>query len=189
MQPTHEKRQRVAIIALPTLPKVLASIGFMRDRIWTQLANTKFKALYSCECSKVAGNYGRLYSFALAFASCSSVAGWNIWTTYPGIWGFIIIAGSLMHLAKPLFPFSRQEKVFLETSFEFENLYLEYEKLWYAFERNTIDEATAEQRFWKCRQRANQIQKKMNNLHCKENADRMSRIDAKTKAYLSIHFT
>jgi hypothetical protein len=161
----------------------------MRDRIWIQLANTKFQALYSLECSKIAGRYGRLYSFGLAFVSCGSVAGWGIWTRYPEVWAIIIIVGQLLHLAKPLFPFSKQERDFLEVSFDLEHLYLDYERLWYALEGRSINETAADQRYYKCRDRALHIQKKMKTSHCPERPSRMTKIDAKTRAYLDTHFT
>ena len=50
---------------------------------------------------------------------------------------------SILLIALPHVPFLKSEKEFLSMSFDFEGLYLRYERLWYDFRDSTIDEAAA----------------------------------------------
>jgi len=112
----------------------------MRIRIWNQLANIRFKGLYTHRCSRRADTFGRAYSFFLAFVSTSSVAAWAIWTKAPGVWAAIVTVAQVLHIGKPYLPFMKHDKQFLEMSFEFEALYLQSRRMNHAggFEASAI---------------------------------------------------
>jgi hypothetical protein len=112
-------------------------------RIWNNLANIKFKALYTCECSRIAGAIERTLAFLLALTSASSVGAWTLWQTHKMLWAIIIAVGQVLIIALPHVPFLKSEKEFLAMSFDFEALYLRYEQLWYDFRDETIDDSMA----------------------------------------------
>ena len=71
-----------------------------------------------------------------------------------------------MHVAKPYFPIIKNDKEFLEMYFDFGTLYLEYERLWYDFENGKLKEQVAEERFYKCRQKEIEIEKRHKQAPC-----------------------
>lgn len=160
----------------------------MRERIWYSLTNVKFKALYTCECSKIAERYGRLTSFILAVASASSIATWAVWKQVPIVWAAIIAGGQLLHIGKDYLPSIKNDKAFLEMSFEYEFLYLEYEQLWYAFEHKTVDETSAGQKFYQFRQKEVEIEKSHKDARCPTPKRRMKRINEATNRALNMNF-
>ena len=161
----------------------------MRDRIWKYLVNIKFKARYTCECSKKADRYGRLYSFALALASATSIATWAIWKEIPSVWAIIIAASQVLHVAKPYFPFIKNDKSFLEMSYDFESLYLELEKLWYSLENEKITSEEAEKLFYKFRGQEFEIEKSHKGVHCPEIQKWINKITETTHKALEINFS
>ncbi|WP_136681481.1 hypothetical protein [Neptunomonas sp. XY-337] len=138
----------------------------MRDRIWHNLQNSKFKSEYLNRVSRASNFWGNMYSFFLAFASASSVAAWTIWNSVPAVWGGIVAFSQLLHIAKPYFPFFRSDREFWEMSHLYETLYLSYEKLWFAYERGQINENEAEKRFYKLRDNELAINKRFKHVYC-----------------------
>lgn len=123
----------------------------MRERLWYNLQNAKFKAGYLCEVSKKASAWGNIYSFVLSFGSASSVAAWTVWDTIPYVWAAIVGLSQALHVAKPYIPFLRYEKEYMELCFKYEFLYLKYEKLWFRYEKGSEDEDCMEQEFYELR--------------------------------------
>ena len=156
----------------------------MRTRIWNNLANIKFKALYCRLCSKSAGFYGQIYSFLLAFTSAGSVAAWAIWKEYPSAWAIIVAVAQILHVAKPHIPVLGKETDFLAMSFDFEKLYLQYERLWYDFDTEKIIGEEAEALFYQYRERELEIQR----ISCPDIARLVRIADRDTKSALSLNF-
>lgn len=162
----------------------------MRERLWKYLVNIKFKALYTCECSKKADSYGRLYSFSIALASTGgSIATWAIWKDVPSLWAVIVAISQGLHVAKPYFPFIKNEKIYLEMSYDYESLYLELEKLWYSFESGNIVNDDAEKRFYKLREQELKIEKSHKGVHCLERDTWINKVTDSTYAALRINFS
>lgn len=130
------------------------------------MVNIKFKALYACECSKLSDNCDRAYSIVFAVISASSIAAWAIWQQYPKLWAIIAGVGQVLQIARPYIPFFKNSKSYLESSFEYELLYLEYEKLWNAIERYEVDERTCDEKFYQFRQRHLEIDKSHKEARC-----------------------
>ncbi len=160
----------------------------MRTRVWNNLANIKFKALYTSECSKLAGTCGRIYSFLFAFTSTSSAATWAIWNRYPFFWAFIVGFSQLLSVIKPHIPFVKNDKAYLEMSFEFEWLYLEYERLWYDIENQRLKEPQAEAQFYKLRQKEIEIEKRHKDVVCPRSKYYMDKVTNETLKALEINF-
>ncbi len=161
----------------------------MRDRIWNNLYNIKFKAIYTCECSKKADQYGRYYSLFLAITSTSSIAAWTIWEKVPYLWAIIIAVSQFFHIAKPYFPFIKHDKAFLELSYEFETLYLEFEKLWFCFENEKFTTDEAERRFHEFRDKELNIEKTHKEAHCPKCDNWIKKANKATDDAININFS
>lgn len=160
----------------------------MRNRIWNNMSNIKFKALYTNALSRRSSLIGNIYSFFLSFASASSVAAWAIWKQYPLAWAIIISISQIMHIAKPYIPFIKYDKEFLEMSFDFEKIYLEYEMLWFDFENNRDASENIETRFYDLRAKENYVEK----MHKHAQAPKWNRlietVQQETYTALSLNF-
>jgi len=130
----------------------------LRNRVWNNLVDVKFKALYACECARKADVYDRVLSVALAIGGSAGVAAWSIWQQYAKIWAIVIGISQLLAVARPYMPFLKNESKFLGVSFELEALYLRYERLWYKLEENPTDQSIAG-RLSRLRQKALEIEK------------------------------
>jgi hypothetical protein len=131
----------------------------VRTRIWKNLANIKFKALYTSECSRQADLIGRCLAFGFALISFSSVATWTIWRQHTTIWATIIAAGQVAQIGLLYVPFLKNEKEFMKMSFEYDVLYLEWERLWYDLNDGTVDEPTAKATINTLRTKENELEK------------------------------
>jgi len=160
----------------------------MRTRIWNNLANIKFKAFYCSKCSSLAGTCGRVYSFFLSFASAGSVAAWAIWKQCPGLWATIVAIAQVLHIAKPYIPFLGSDKDFLEMSFDFERLYLLYERLWYDFENNTITTDQAGETFYQYREKEIEIERTHRATSCPEIGFLVRKAQRDTSTALALNF-
>ncbi|NQT91335.1 MAG: hypothetical protein HQ559_01140 [Lentisphaerae bacterium] len=161
----------------------------MRTRIWNNMSNIKFKAVYTGECSGRADLIGRTYSFFLSFASASSVAAWAFWESVPGLWASIVATAQALHLAKPYVPFMKHDKDFLEMSFEFEHLYLEYERFWVAYDDDRIPEEEAETKFYELREKGIEIEERHKQARCPRFKQLMAMADRDVKTALALNFT
>ena len=159
----------------------------MRNRIWNNLYNIKFKALYTCECSRRAESYSRLYSLFLALSSAGSIATWAIWKQIPSAWASLIAVSQILHVAKPYFPFIKNDKVFLEMSYEFESLYIEFEKLWYSFEEGKITNDEVAKKFYELRDKEISIEK-IHQVHCPDIIKWKLKINEATDAAIALNF-
>lgn len=125
----------------------------MRDRLWYNLTDKKFKAIYMSLCSGRARRIALWYSVFLATTSASCVTTWAIWQKLPWLWTVIVTASQVLHITKGHLPFIKNEKEYLEMSFAYEALYLDYEKLWFALEDSRVSAEEAEAEFYRLRDR------------------------------------
>ena len=160
----------------------------MRNRIWNNMANIKFKSIYTNECHRLSDSIGRIYSFFLSFASASSVAAWAIWKDYPLVWAGIVTIAQILHLAKPYLPFMKHDKDFLEMSFDFACLYLEYERLWVNYEDKRITEEEAENKFYLLRDQEIEIEKSYKQAQCPRLTWLIDRAEQDTTTALALNF-
>jgi len=121
----------------------------MRDNIWYSLVNAKYRAILFDECSRLASFTGQGYTIFLAIVSSTSVATWALWSKYPAIWASIVGISQVLHVIKPHVPFIKLGGDYRDISNLFESLYLQYEKLWYKFERGSLEcKKKAEKEFY-----------------------------------------
>lgn len=159
-----------------------------RNEIWNCLINSKFKALYMCLCSEKADNIGRLYSIALSLGSASSVAAWAVWKEYPYVWAIIVGFAQLLHIIKPYIPFIGNDKEYLEMSFRFEELYIDYNKLWKSYEREEVNDKKAGDKLSELYKKEIEIEKSNKKTPC-PNFKRLSK-KARTQldTFLKLHY-
>lgn len=153
------------------------------------MANIKFKAIYTGECSRQADLIGRGYSFFLAIASASSIAAWSIWKTIPGLWACLVGFGQLLHLAKPYLPLIKSDKDFLEMSFAFESLYLEYERFWVAYDEDRMPEDDVDARFYALREKEIAIEKMHKHAQCPRFQKLIAKAEQEAKTCLALNFS
>ncbi|CAH8187650.1 conserved hypothetical protein [Vibrio aestuarianus] len=123
----------------------------MRNRLWDNLQNTKFKSAYLSEVSKRSYYWGNAYSFILAFGSAGSVAAWAVWKDFPTVWAAVVAFSQFLHIAKPYLPFLKNERDFFEMGHQYEILYLSYEKLWFKYEKGQLSDDEVEKEYYRLR--------------------------------------
>ncbi|HYL99765.1 MAG TPA: hypothetical protein VEZ90_12480 [Blastocatellia bacterium] len=160
----------------------------MRDKVWSNLANVKFKAMYSYQYSRSADRIGRLTSWFLALASASSVAAWAFWKAHPAIWGGIIAVSQVLQVTKPYLPVIGSDKELLEMSFDYEQLFLEYEKLWNEVESESVDEKAVTQRIEELHKKALEIERTHRNVHIPTRKRLSEQVYADVEKFLKLNF-
>lgn len=160
----------------------------MRDRIWINLANIKFKAIYTGKVSRFSYNTGNFYSFFLAFASASSVAAWAIWNKFPIAWAIIVTISQLLIIAKPYLPFVKSDREFADQSLLFDELYLAYEKLWFEYAKHNMSENQIEKKFYSLREKELDINNRFKHIVCPKFKKIINAADEETNTYLQTHF-
>jgi hypothetical protein len=117
------------------------------------------------------------------------VAAWAIWKQYPLAWATIVAIAQVLHVAKPYLPFLGFEKDYLAMSYEFERLYLMYERLWYDFENETISEEDAGKLFYQYREHEVEIENKYRHSRCPEKNNRLiKKTEKETLSALALNF-
>lgn len=125
-----------------------------------------------------------MLAFILALTSASSVAAWTLWQQHRTAWALIIGAGQIMLIAIPHIPFLKSEKEFLTMAYEFENLYLRYEQLWYDLMDGSVDETAAKTIITQLRSKEVEIEKI--GVHCPKVDSWINRISEETKSVLKL---
>lgn len=160
----------------------------MRIKIWNNMVNTKFKAKYTYECYRRANLIGRMYSFFLSFASASSVAVWAVWQSVPILWASIVALAQFLQIAKPYLLFLKHEKDFLELSFKYAYLSLDYERLWVKYDADRLSEEEADSEFYILRENAIQIEDAYKQAHCLRFKKLIKKAEQDVKNDLSLNF-
>lgn len=160
----------------------------MRNRTWNLLADIKFKALYTHECYQKSDRYFRFISLFVALTSASSIASWAIWSNISTSWATLIAISQVFVVGMPFFPFIKNDKSFLEMSYEFESLYLKTEKLWYSLEKESANQKKLEKQFFKIKEQALQIEKSHRGVSCPEFKHWLQKINIATDKALTNNF-
>ena len=78
----------------------------------------------------------------------SSIAAWAVWEKHQLIWGALIALSQIVTILKPYFLFPRYIKTFHEKRIKWQAISMDYEELWFDFNRNTISEKKAKIKFF-----------------------------------------
>jgi len=84
--------------------------------------------------------------------------------------------------------FIKNDKDYIEMSFEFEGIYLSYERLWYELQKNGVTTNQIEDAFYKNREKELEISKNHKHVVCPTINSLMTKADAETNNYLQTHF-
>jgi len=161
----------------------------MRNKIWYNLSNILFKAEYTALFSKFASKWGNIYSFFLAFASAASVGTWVVWEKYPVVWASIVAVSQVLHIAKPYLPFLKHDKEYLEMSYQFKFLFLDYEKLWYDLEKKRKTNNEIEDLYFDLQKKSIEIEQSHKQNQCPDFDSILSKANQETRKILSNTFS
>ena len=160
----------------------------LRVKIWNNMSNVKFKGLYTSKCARKAQWLSNMISFIIAVVSSSSIAAWSIWNKVPSAWATIIAASQFLHIAKQYIPTVKNENAFLEMSFEFEALFLEYEKLWYNSETKRHETHKIAEIYHELRAKELSIEKSHKTVFCPEPAKLIERTQTEVHSIMNSLF-
>jgi hypothetical protein len=120
----------------------------IRQQIWTNLVNVKFKTIYLGHLIGRNQKISLWINIFLAVVSLSSFSAWTIWKILPGLFTTLIAVSNILMVVKPLLSFDRRIKELNEKLARLEDVQFEYEKLWYYFETKAINEKDAGKMFF-----------------------------------------
>lgn len=158
-----------------------------RLQIWNNLCDTKFKAVYSSGVAKRTAHLGTLYSMFLALGTAGTVASWPLWQAYPIYWAVVLGVIQILQIIKPYIPYIGTEKQYLDTSYKFERLFLDFELLWKQFERGAIQRDETELRFKQLRERGLDIESEYS-LIIPEWNRLMERANQKKESFMHLNY-
>jgi len=105
------------------------------------------------------------------------------------VWAWIVGIAQVLQIAKPYVPFLKHEKDYFEMALEFDALYLDYERLWFAFESGQVNEQTAERRFYGFREREIEIERAHKHVQTPRFRRLIAGAQEQTYTALSLNFT
>ncbi|MBE7694324.1 hypothetical protein [Tenacibaculum finnmarkense] len=122
----------------------------MRNRIWTELTQSKHNIVFTSIYSDRQRFILRIFNIGILTFSSAGIMGWKIWKDLPLI-ACILIAGiSLLKLLQPHLIMNEKQLKNLDDIHKFyADYYNKIEKLWYQFDSNRITEEQATNAFFK----------------------------------------
>lgn len=122
----------------------------MRNRIWTELTQSKHNIEFTSSYSDRQRFILRIFNIGILAFSSAGIMGWKIWENLPLI-ACVVIAGiSLLRLLQPHLIMNEKQLKNLDDIHRFyADYYNRIEKLWYDFESNRITEEKATKTFFK----------------------------------------
>ena len=82
-----------------------------------------------------------LMNLFMAITSCSSIAGWAIWTEFARIWSVLIAASQVVLAVRPLLPYAKRQKALTDLGVFLQSIFLDMEKnLYYVAEGHLTEE-------------------------------------------------
>ncbi len=110
------------------------------DIFWAITTEFKTHCYYIHEYLVSSEKCERRINIFLAITSCSSIAGWAIWSDFSVVWASIIAISQVITAIRPYLPFNARIKPLRELSYSFEDLFLEYENLCYKISKGELTE-------------------------------------------------
>lgn len=137
----------------------------MRDRIWAELAQSKFNEEYASLYEERQRIYLKYFNIFILIFSAGGVMGWKLWDNIPMIACIIIAVVSLMRLLQPHIIISETQILNLKIINDF---YFDYfnkiECLWFDYEDETINENEAKRRFFEIKGTETKINSVINEM-------------------------
>ena len=120
----------------------------LRDKIWHNLVNSKFKCFY---LGYSIGKYQRRslsMNIFLSIVSISSVSAWIIWESLPWLWAMIIAASNILIAIKPLLRYDKTVSELNKRLALLENIEIEYERLFFELDSGKLDEDSGSEKYF-----------------------------------------
>ena len=155
----------------------------MRDKLWYNLLDVKFKSIYYDELATYYQVIDRRMNVFLALASSGSIASWAIWEEFNFIWALIIAISTVINVIKPYFPYHKYVNEISKMSAQLDNLSWEYENLWFKFDRDKINEEQCFKLYMDLKKRLNDVLKFSEETIITENI----KIESKTNKLMDIY--
>jgi hypothetical protein len=160
----------------------------MRDKTWHSMIAAKYKAIYLSYFNAFVRNGDRLLEAVVVITSSGGIGGWLVWVHIPYLWASMIGAAQIVKLLKPLLPFLKDMDDLADIYFFYEELHLEYEKLWMVLEVEGCTEEEITRRYFALRDHELEHQKKIRHFK----VPRYKKLDKKTEAdwkeYLRLNY-
>lgn len=125
----------------------------LRNRIWTELTQSKHNIEYASIYSDVQRARIRLFNMLVLVFSTGGVMGWKLWDNLP-VLACVIVA--LISLARLIQPQVIMDNKLLKNLDDIHRFYVDYfnqlEKLWFEFEYGRISENDIQDQFYKLKQ-------------------------------------
>ena len=131
----------------------------MREKVWYNLLDCKFKVFYFQELFLKYQVIERRLNIFLGLTSSGSIASWAIWNELHFIWVLLIATSTIIFVIKPYFPFHKYRTDIDKVSTALEKLQLEYEKLWFQVDTDGLDDKEIFNRFIYLQSEKNKILK------------------------------
>ena len=126
----------------------------MRDKIWYNVLNVKWKVFRLEEIIVLLNKRERWTNIILAIASSGSIATWALWNKFPVIWATIIAVSHVVSTLKPFFTYSKHHKSLIEVQVKLSFIQLDFENLWFEIQNEFIEET-------KVQERSNELEKEL----------------------------
>ena len=129
----------------------------MTTKIWNNLAIVKFKSIYIGHLISKYQRYDLLINVFLAIATSGSIAAWAIWKEFPIIWASVIALSHVVNVIRPFFPYSRYTKILNDKYLLSQNLFLDYERVWYQIEKAKLTEDAIAEKYFELSKKQNEV--------------------------------
>lgn len=161
----------------------------LRNQIWTNLTNSKFKCIYIGYLISRFKKKSFGINIFLTVISLSSISAWSIWDFLPGLFGIIIATSNIIMVIKPLLAYDKRIKELTEKLVMLEDVQFEYEKLWYYFENNYLKEEDASKRFFELYEKQKNSLRTSSEVILDENKKIIEKSNIETDNYLKNNYS
>jgi hypothetical protein len=156
----------------------------LRQQIWTNLVNTKFKCIYLGYLINRNKRVSLFINIFLAIISLSSISAWTIWKIFPELFTTLIAASNILMVIKPHLAYEKRIKELTEKIIMLEDVQFEYEKLWYQFETKVIDESDASKLYFEILEKQKNSLRTSTEIIIGKNKSISQKSDSETDTYL-----
>ncbi|MCJ7449199.1 MAG: hypothetical protein MUO72_16100 [Bacteroidales bacterium] len=160
----------------------------IRQQIWTNLVNVKFKCIYLGHLINRNQKISLWINIFLAIVSLSSFSAWTIWKTLPGLFTTLVAVSNILMVIKPLLSFDKRIKELSEKLTMLEDVHFEYEKLWYHFETKNTSEENAAKIFFEIYEKQKNSLRTSSETILNRNKKFSERSNIETDSYIRNHY-
>lgn len=138
----------------------------MRLRLWYELAQAKYSAIYVCNLIGRQRSILNLFNLTITIFSTAGIMGWKFWDDLPAVSCIIIAIISLTKLIQPhLIPSDKQIEKLDKIADFYYDFYLRLEKIWFDYENNRLSDVDMLEQFQVLKQTEREINRLVNEIH------------------------